>query len=56
HSYRGNASIGLKKWTRSDALLFILPLPTIRESLWSVSSMQRPVFTGVALYMTVTGL
>ncbi|KZT28817.1 hypothetical protein NEOLEDRAFT_1129050, partial [Neolentinus lepideus HHB14362 ss-1] len=50
HGYRGNASIGLKKWTRLDALSFILPLPTI------LSSMQRPVFTGVALYMTVTGL
>ncbi|KZT20427.1 hypothetical protein NEOLEDRAFT_1140690 [Neolentinus lepideus HHB14362 ss-1] len=32
HGYRGNASIGLKKWTRKDTLLFILPLPTIRDS------------------------
>ncbi|KZT28036.1 hypothetical protein NEOLEDRAFT_1129963, partial [Neolentinus lepideus HHB14362 ss-1] len=61
HGYRGNASIGLKKWMRSDTLLFILPLPTIHESLWCliplcrnsrrVSSMQRPVFTGIVLDM-----
>ncbi|KZT24003.1 hypothetical protein NEOLEDRAFT_1135499 [Neolentinus lepideus HHB14362 ss-1] len=32
HGYRGNASSGLKKWTCEDTLLFILPLPTIRDS------------------------